>query len=340
MAKTLSVDELREGIRQQLKSRGALRQLKTQLRAMVLTDLASSGALHEPRQAWAEVPADSKENTSTQTIEGKLADALIECHLRNSGRSYAHSIFVSEADIASPCNESEICAMLKLSYADVSSSHKSPLSLVVAERLSLEARREDVATTSQQTDEPCTTQTLEQRFAVVDAQYALRANQHSQMTRRDFELSVKRFQDDTLVRIRRDCGSGVAEVEEDEIVRLRQEERDRYETLLRVKYEELAEKETAANQRIQLEQHRIDDIRKDLALRAADVERRSNDMLAEFAERDRAVSELRAELQAQRSKGRSLTQQLHSMRKCLQIVYKNCRPTKTERGGAETTYFA
>ncbi|KAK7197601.1 hypothetical protein NESM_000710700 [Novymonas esmeraldas] len=125
----LSVGELRTAMQQHLRSTGALRELKTQLRGMVLTELlqqpktarmlvhgtaqsvppsSPDGVRHlEDRKTAASgspaapgiVPVTGRSDHTLQTWSCGLADALVENHLRRTRRAMTLSIFSTEAEV-------------------------------------------------------------------------------------------------------------------------------------------------------------------------------------------------------------------------------------------------
>ncbi|KAG5493823.1 hypothetical protein JKF63_01655 [Porcisia hertigi] len=146
---TLSVGELRTAMQQHLRSTGALRQLKTQLRGMVITELLQQpktarmlihgtpqsvppspagehGKLEdrkssaiEPLNTTPSIAATSGRRDQTlQTWSCGLADALVENHLRRTRRAMSLSIFSTEAEVppfsvsGAPSEEEEYLAHL------------------------------------------------------------------------------------------------------------------------------------------------------------------------------------------------------------------------------------
>ncbi|GET92149.1 hypothetical protein, conserved [Leishmania tarentolae] len=126
---TLSVSELRTAMQQHLRSTGALRKLKTQLRGMVLTELLQQpktarmlvhGASQSvpPSRGEGQLKLDDsmvsatgspgkpaiavvsgREDHTLQTWSCGLADALVENHLRRTRRAMSLSIFSTEAEV-------------------------------------------------------------------------------------------------------------------------------------------------------------------------------------------------------------------------------------------------
>lgn len=124
---TLSVSELRTAMQQHLRSSGALRQLKTQLRGMVLTELmqqpttahllvrgaaqsvspgftkelpAPSGSPPPPPVPTSSSPvAANRTDPTLQSWSCGLADALVENHLRRTRRAMSLSLFATEAEV-------------------------------------------------------------------------------------------------------------------------------------------------------------------------------------------------------------------------------------------------
>ncbi|AIN97553.1 hypothetical protein LPMP_200610 [Leishmania panamensis] len=126
---TLSVSELRTAMQQHLRSTGALRELKTQLRGMVLAELlqhpktarmlvhgASQSVPPSPGEGQARLedrkpsatgfpgtPAiavvSGRTDQTLQTWSCGLADALVENHLRRTRRPMSLSIFSTEAEV-------------------------------------------------------------------------------------------------------------------------------------------------------------------------------------------------------------------------------------------------
>ncbi|KAG5468559.1 hypothetical protein CUR178_01391 [Leishmania enriettii] len=126
---TLSVSELRTAMQQYLRSTGALRELKTQLRGMVLTELLQQpktarmlvhgtsqsvppspgegqGKLEDRKSSAAGPPGtppvavgSGRADHTLQTWSRGLADALVENHLRRTRRAMSLSIFSTEAEV-------------------------------------------------------------------------------------------------------------------------------------------------------------------------------------------------------------------------------------------------
>ncbi|KAG5491509.1 hypothetical protein JIQ42_01412 [Leishmania sp. Namibia] len=126
---TLSVSELRTAMQQYLRSTGALRELKTQLRGMVLTELLQQpktarmlvhgtsqsvpsspgegqGKLEDRKPSAAGPPGtppvavgSGRADHTLQTWSCGLADALVENHLRRTRRAMSLSIFSTEAEV-------------------------------------------------------------------------------------------------------------------------------------------------------------------------------------------------------------------------------------------------
>lgn len=121
----LTVMELRTAIQQRLRHTGALRQLKTELRGMVLTDIlqhrrmAAQSSPADPRASPAmtleqfEACRDKFSGTAggggahsapvdsalTSTWAGRVADCLIHNHLLRTSRVMSLSIFATEAEV-------------------------------------------------------------------------------------------------------------------------------------------------------------------------------------------------------------------------------------------------
>lgn len=126
---TLSVSELRTAMQQHLRSTGALRELKTQLRGMVLTELLQQPKmarmlvhgtsqsvppslgegqrkLDDSKASATESPGipaiavvSGRADHTLQTWSCGLADALVENHLRRTRRAMSLSIFSTEAEV-------------------------------------------------------------------------------------------------------------------------------------------------------------------------------------------------------------------------------------------------
>ncbi|KAG5468147.1 hypothetical protein LSCM1_02121 [Leishmania martiniquensis] len=123
---TLSVSELRTAMQQYLRSTGALRELKTHLRGMVLTELLQQpktarmlvhgasqsvppspgegqGKLEDRKPSATGPPpiavVSGRTDQTLQTWSCGLADALVENHLRRTRRAMSLSIFSTEAEV-------------------------------------------------------------------------------------------------------------------------------------------------------------------------------------------------------------------------------------------------
>ena len=98
---TLTMDELRCKLQSHLKKSGALTSLKTQLRAMVLTEVTQKRLNDGNQQLQHAVTKPGGGGFAARNAyASRLADELVEAHLRATYRSFSHSIFTSEANLA------------------------------------------------------------------------------------------------------------------------------------------------------------------------------------------------------------------------------------------------
>ncbi|CAD2216921.1 hypothetical protein ADEAN_000439900 [Angomonas deanei] len=244
--KGLSVGELKSILQHHLRENGSLRQLKAQLRTMVVTELLQNNGKNEKNEKVSKQKEKKEEKTENEnkenmtlevfeslrraphsdnnntTMSGRIADSLIENHLRRSRRNLSLSIFTTEvevlplSEVGSPsCDERYLAQLLlpapynetenenriqtKNEYKEIENrSFKSVLQRLVELQLKY-TNAEGVAKIKEHTHH-CGTQTesgttnsdsaltsLECRLAAVDAKYALA---FSQINRR----SIIRFE--------------------------------------------------------------------------------------------------------------------------------------------------
>eukprot|EP00796_Vickermania_ingenoplastis_P011958 gene11958-8232_t len=211
--------ELRTAIQHRLRHSGALRQLKTQLRGMVLTDILNHRRKVEGRpdpamtleqfEQGRKATQDHLNNGAStssssppplslpSTWPGRIADCLIHNHLIRSARDMSVAIFAVEAEVpplsdtGAPADEEEfLCQLLGLP-AGSGRQLKSALHMLVEEALWRRGQEGDAlghrhqcGTQTEDFDSP-SDQTnpltsMECRLAAVDAKYALTFSQMKQ----------------------------------------------------------------------------------------------------------------------------------------------------------------
>ena len=165
-AELLTMGSLRDGLHAHLRESGALTSLKTQLRAMVLTEItrssqntansnnnnnnagaiAEAGASGKARGLGALVasPAGSSIPSAETLWSAQLANRLVESHLRNTKKAYSHNIFVSESGLGTLGGgaeaDGELCAAIDVPLPTTannnnSSNNRSPLVALVSKML-------------------------------------------------------------------------------------------------------------------------------------------------------------------------------------------------------------
>lgn len=299
----MSVHELRQGLRAHLKESGAMASLKTQLRSTVMRDLLATGALKVPKVAWGEEGSGA----AAVPLSLQIADALVDGHLRATGRNFTQNIFSSETDACA--SSIDAASLLELPAA----APRGPLvalveqsAKVAKERLS---QRALTISSGTQTEGP-SEQSLEHKLAVVDANFALRFTKLQQDSKSETECRLRRYEEEIELRMKRELQEQLNNVRIKEISEMRSQERAKFQSLLDMKREEFAEMERSAAARVQLERDRIAQSKHDLELQRAEVDKRHHDVMKLLEEKDKAQQHTEKELSTFKEKVRMLQTQL------------------------------
>jgi hypothetical protein len=300
----LSVEELREGLQKHFRENGALRTLKTQLRTMVLSDVTRNS----PKEAWAPPATGSSDSSDSDQSVGKVADLLIASHLK-SLRPYSFSVFASEADLPEGLTTRHDSELLQLLALPPTSDNRTPLTQLV--RHSLESRddrrlqRANARSSGVQTDSDLTT-TLEQRLALVDSQYALKWNTLRADSQQRSDLLVKKQVSDFEQQLVKESRAELERWKSSELIQMRQEEEARYLQRLADKEREWANREAALEHRAQLEQRRLEDLRRSLLQQEELLSRREKEMSQEHKGIVQSMEDSQSQAAALREKIRHL----------------------------------
>ena len=348
----LTSDELKAGLQRHLKENGSLRSLKTQLRTMVLHDLASSGGhqgVAAPKEAWSAADVDEAHQQGITSIaqqrqqqldsnmasvggglSQRLADDLIEMHLRATQRNYSHSVFVSEVDTtaggegvagttANEQTESLLHEALGIPEELLYPSNKggdnkaptfSPLTYLV-KRIVSQTTRKEVNSMAVQTltDAELRPPSLEHRLALVDSAYALKVNRVNENSALRTEAILKKYKNEEAQRIREEMQSELSRWKNTELITMRAEQEAKYLAALETKTEEYKGSLLAMEHRASLEQRRVEDTTRSLTQQEMILERRTREVVQEKKDSDDLIEKLQAQVSLLRETSRQYAAQ-------------------------------
>ncbi|KEG15640.1 hypothetical protein DQ04_00011070 [Trypanosoma grayi] len=312
----LSVSELRAGMQQFLRSSGALGSLKTQLRSVIVSELLRR------RQGFSDTAAvirngreESDDDDSAWTQ--RLADALVENHLRLTNRTFSLAIFSSEADVSfGAAGDDALAGMLHFSTAATQRQDTSLFQRVVEmhmRQVGDSRGRPPGSAVGTQTDANDPTASspppLEIRLAAVDAKYALRFSQLGQSTREEVDRRMAAYRQELQAQMEQAYQQRLRAFEQQQLHEVRRAAEDHYGVLLQHKMEELREVERASVRRVESEQARLAQAREDLELQRVELDRRHRELQGLLEERDKATAALEGRLHDAKQQIRVLTAQ-------------------------------
>lgn len=327
---TLSVSELRAGMQQFLRTSGALSSLKTQLRSVIVSELlkrqGSSNKVATPPQEPDDVHEGERrvdDDKEGDVWTQRLADALVENHLRRTGRSFSLAIFSSEADVSlgSP-DDDTLAGLLHFNTPVASLASKQRASLlqgVVEARLRHVGDTRGrppgyaVGTQTDVCDADLAPPSLELRLAAVDAKYALCFARLGESTREEVDRRMASYRQDLQMQMEKDYQQRVRVFEQQQLLETRREAEKHYEVLLQHKVEELREAERSSVQRIEAERARLAQARDDVELQRAELERRHRELQGLLEERDKTTAAMEGRLNDAKQQIRVLTTQVRQL---------------------------
>ncbi|KAG8347143.1 hypothetical protein ERJ75_001345800 [Trypanosoma vivax] len=345
----MSITEFRTSIQEFLRSSGTLGCLKTQLRSVLTTELlkrrgnftALKGGRHgttSKSDPAAACPPDgmSEDGDENDDWVRRLADAIVEQHLRQTGRAFSLAIFSSEADVGlRPAGDEGLAVLLHLwtpatavtnadaaSGVEVASSTGSKkrtaasfLQTIIAAHLRHagdERGRARGCTVGTQTDfgDSCNTEeaksSLESRLAAVDAKHALCFARTGKSMREEVEHRMAVYREELKVQMEQSYHQRLRSFEQQQLHEARREAEEHYKVLLQHKIEEQRELERVAVQRLEAERARLAQAREDVQLQRVEVERRQRELQLLVDERDKSAALLEERLQEARQRVQKL----------------------------------
>ncbi|EAN97859.1 hypothetical protein C3747_14g228 [Trypanosoma cruzi] len=315
----LSVSELRAGMQQFLRSSGALGSLKTQLRSVIVSELLKrrgpsqkSSAVRHTRDA--EHEEDEVEDDGwTQ----RLADALVEGHLRHTGRSFSLAIFSSEADVSfGSSGDDALAGMLHLNTSVALRRRTSLLHSVLEIYLRQMGDKRGqppgyaVGTQTDMCEKELSPPPLELRLAAVDAKYALSFSRLRESTREEVDRRMAVYREELRVQMEQGYQQRLRAFEQQQLNEARRAAEEHYGVLLQHKMEEMRELERVSVQRIEAERARLGQARDDLEIQRVELERRHRDLHGLLEERDKAIAATEGRLHDAKQQISLLTTQL------------------------------
>ncbi|ORC93284.1 uncharacterized protein TM35_000011610 [Trypanosoma theileri] len=273
----LSVSELRAGMQQFLRSSGALGSLKTQLRSVIVSELLKRQG-PSPRVSGSTAPNeernDETDNRENDAWTERLVDALVENHLRHTGRSFSLAIFSTEADVSfGTAGDDALAGLLHINnFSSPLGSRRgsSLLQNVVESHLrhvgDLEGRSA-AYTVGTQTDDaldPSASSSpipLEQRLAAVDAKYALCFARLGQSTREEMDRRLAAHREELRLQMEAEYQQRVRVFEREQLTAARREAEEHYAVLLEHKLVEARATASAAVEAAAAERRRLAEAR-------------------------------------------------------------------------------
>ncbi|CUE76187.1 Hypothetical protein, putative [Bodo saltans] len=272
----LSMSELRGKLQAHLKSNGTLRDLKTQLRTVLLSEVLKA----------------SKTDTHERLGSSSVADALVAQHLKATGRDFTSSIFASETNRVDTSElESVRSALPNVEPSD------SLLCEIVRKHLArASSQKESIGV--QSTGEQAT---LEERMAEVDTQFSLKYRSQRDSTRLEYEFQLASFRTSLETELKDDFLKKNQQFRSSELQQMRHEEKLRYDSIIRHKADEFTEMERTVKHKIDLERKRLDECKHALDVRSADLDSRIRASFQQLDERDKHIAFLELQIRELRS---------------------------------------
>jgi hypothetical protein len=274
------MDELRGKLQAHLKSNGTLRDLKTQLRTVLLSEVLNSSKI--------EVRQEPNHFTA-------IADALVSQHLRATGRDFTTSIFLSETNQTNLNDLDALRAFLPDASLEPGTSILCEISRVHASRTA--SKQVSIGVQSTTDLQP----TLESRLAEIDASFMNKYQGHRDATRLEYEFQLATFRSSLEAQLKDDFVKKIQLFRSTELQQMRQEEKLRYESLLRHKREEFDEMERTIKHKIDLERARLEQSKHALDVRAAELDGRIRASFQQLEDKDQQVALLEQQLRESRT---------------------------------------
>ncbi|EKF32809.1 hypothetical protein MOQ_003333 [Trypanosoma cruzi marinkellei] len=315
----LSVSELRAGMQQFLRSSGALGSLKTQLRSVIVSELLKrrgplqkSSAVRQGRDA-----EDEEDEVEADAWTQRLADALVESHLRHTGRSFSLAIFSSEADVSFGLSgDDALAGMLHLNTSVAARRRTSLLHSVLEMYLRQMGDKRGqppgyaVGTQTDMCEKEMSPPPLELRLAAVDAKYALSFSRLRESTREEVDRRMAVYREELRVQMEQGYQQRLRAFEQQQLNEARRAAEEHYGVLLQHKMEEMRELERVSVQRIEAERARLGQARDDLEIQRVELERRHRDLHGLLEEREKAIAATEGRLYDAKQQISVLTTQL------------------------------
>ncbi|RNF15324.1 uncharacterized protein Tco025E_05547 [Trypanosoma conorhini] len=318
----LSVSELRAGMQQFLRSSGALGSLKTQLRSVIVSELLKRQGPSPKASAARQGREGGGDDCGSEEVEDdawtqRLADALVESHLRHTGRSFSLAIFSSEADVSFGSGGDDALAGLLHLNTSVTLRRRTSLLHSVLEaylRQVGDARGMPpgytVGTQTDISETELSPPPLEVRLAAVDAKYALSFSRLRESTREEVDRRMLAYREELQVQMEQGYQQRLRTFEQQQLHEARRAAEEHYGILLQHKMEEMREMERAGVQRIEAERARLGQARDEVELQRVELERRHRDLQGLLEERDKAVVAVEGRLRDAKQQIRVLTTQV------------------------------
>ncbi|ESL10026.1 hypothetical protein TRSC58_02246, partial [Trypanosoma rangeli SC58] len=315
----LSVSELRAGMQQFLRSSGALGSLKTQLRSVIVSELLKRQGTSFKASV---VPQGRDDGGEEDEVEDdawtqRLVDALVESHLRHTGRSFSLAIFSSEADVSfGSGGDDALAGLLHLNTSVMQRRRTSLLQSVMAAYLRQvgDTRGKSpgytVGTQTDINETELSPPPLELRLAAVDAKHALSFSRFRESTRGEVDRRMSAYREELQVQMEQGYQQRLRTFEQQQLHEARRSAEEHYGVLLQHKMEEMRELERVSVQRIEAERARLGQARDDVELRRVELERRQRDLQGLLEERDKAVAAVEGRLHDAKLQIRVLTTQV------------------------------
>ncbi|CBH15290.1 hypothetical protein, conserved [Trypanosoma brucei gambiense DAL972] len=344
----MSLAELRLGIHEFLRSSGALGSLKTQLRGVITSELLKRRRTKDitagecnSRELDAGADVSNKDGEGESAWMQRLADAIVEQHLRQTGRAFSLAIFSSEADVSFRATGDDALAVLlhldnpvlttagwragpDSTPANAKVAHhrsSSFLQILTAAHLrhvgDSRGQRPGYAVGTQ-TDSDFGSEfsgesakpPVEVRLAAVDAKYALCFARMEHSTREELDRRMETYREELKLQMEQTYQQRLRAFEQQKLLEVRREAEEHFRLLLQHKMEEQREIERLSAQRVEAERVRLSQAREDIQLQRVELERRQREIQLLLDERDKATVEMEGRLHDAKQQIRVLTSQL------------------------------
>ena len=217
----MSLDELRAQLHTQIREKGVVKRLKTQLRSVILSDLSRKNPIN--KSPW--MPSDLKSQRLFQ-----VGDKLVENYLRQTGRNYTHSLFLSESSvhIGTPEEDDELYQIIlgdhKIEQCFKSEQKQHMLATVSCLEIAIETwcqlagtRTKNICDASVQTEDQLMplfsslgNASLQQKLAWVDAHDRARRQTRDCIARSDIEARLRQYELDIKKRLENEAESNLS----------------------------------------------------------------------------------------------------------------------------------